>query len=207
MQYLRARYFNPATGTFNRLDPFAGNMRDPQSLHKYLYVHGDPIGGIDPLGLMAATYTMGGLSIMNMMVATVATTIVSARLMIGVRTGLLPQLIDDIRHLLGSTTQEIRETAALLLSHVNTVIDAMTDALVEAAQATDKTLERLRRLRMFPVVMSVMPHIYLHNVKCFALNKRWYVLNYASRQNSVGLEVQLAFCSSLKATRMNRASR
>jgi RHS repeat-associated protein len=51
MQYLRARYYNPASGTFNRLDPFAGRIRDPQSLHKYLYVHADPIQGIDPSGL------------------------------------------------------------------------------------------------------------------------------------------------------------
>ena len=29
LQYLRARYYNPATGTFNRLDPFAGNFTDP----------------------------------------------------------------------------------------------------------------------------------------------------------------------------------
>ncbi len=49
-QYLRARFYNPATGRFNRLDPFAGNMQDPQSLHKYAYVHGDPIGGTDPSG-------------------------------------------------------------------------------------------------------------------------------------------------------------
>jgi RHS repeat-associated protein len=46
LQYLRARYYDQATGRFNRLDPFAGNMRDPRSLHKYLYVHGDPIMGI-----------------------------------------------------------------------------------------------------------------------------------------------------------------
>jgi hypothetical protein len=52
MQYLRARYYNPASGTFNRLDPFAGRMQDPQALHKYLYVHGDPIQGIDPSGLV-----------------------------------------------------------------------------------------------------------------------------------------------------------
>ncbi len=49
-QYLRARFYNPATGTFNRLDPFAGNTQDPQSLHKYLYVHGDPVQGVDPTG-------------------------------------------------------------------------------------------------------------------------------------------------------------
>jgi RHS repeat-associated protein len=58
LQYLRARYYNPATGTFNRLDPFAGNMQDPQSLHKYLYTHGDPANAVDPTGMF-----IGGLSV------------------------------------------------------------------------------------------------------------------------------------------------
>jgi RHS repeat-associated protein len=49
-QYLRARYYDPATGRFNRLDPFFGNLNDPLSLHKYLYVHNDPINGVDPSG-------------------------------------------------------------------------------------------------------------------------------------------------------------
>jgi RHS repeat-associated protein len=50
-QYLRQRYYDPATGRFNRLDPFFGNVSDPQSLHKYLYTHADPMNGIDPSGL------------------------------------------------------------------------------------------------------------------------------------------------------------
>jgi RHS repeat-associated protein len=49
-QYLRARFYNPANGRFDRLDDFQGKMQDPQSLHKYAYVHGDPIQGIDPTG-------------------------------------------------------------------------------------------------------------------------------------------------------------
>jgi RHS repeat-associated protein len=49
-QYLRARYYDPITSRFNRLDPFLGNLNDPQSLHKYLYTHGDPVNGIDPSG-------------------------------------------------------------------------------------------------------------------------------------------------------------
>ncbi|MDR0605607.1 MAG: RHS repeat-associated core domain-containing protein, partial [Bacteroidales bacterium] len=51
-QYLRQRYYDPATGRFNRLDPFFGNLTDPQSLHKYLYTHADPVNGIDPSGNM-----------------------------------------------------------------------------------------------------------------------------------------------------------
>jgi RHS repeat-associated protein len=48
--YLRARYYDQNTGRFNRIDPFAGNNQDPQSLHKYLYCHANPINGIDPSG-------------------------------------------------------------------------------------------------------------------------------------------------------------
>jgi RHS repeat-associated protein len=51
-QYLRASYYDPATGRFNRLDPFFGNQNDPQSFHKYLYTHADPVNGIDPSGLI-----------------------------------------------------------------------------------------------------------------------------------------------------------
>jgi RHS repeat-associated protein len=48
--YLRARYYDPANGRFNQLDPFGGNNSDPQSLHKYLYVHNNPVNGIDSSG-------------------------------------------------------------------------------------------------------------------------------------------------------------
>ena len=49
--YLRARYYDPLNGRFNQTDPFAGSPQDPQSLHKYLYCHANPINGIDPGGL------------------------------------------------------------------------------------------------------------------------------------------------------------
>jgi len=51
-QYLRARYYDATTGTFNRLDPFFGYLHDPQSFHKYLYTQADPIQGTDPTGLV-----------------------------------------------------------------------------------------------------------------------------------------------------------
>jgi len=48
--YLRARWYSPTTGRFNRMDPFSGNNQDPQSLHKYNYTHNNPINAIDPTG-------------------------------------------------------------------------------------------------------------------------------------------------------------
>jgi RHS repeat-associated protein len=56
--YLRARYYNPLTGLFNRMDPFSGNRQDPQSLHKYLYCHANPANEIDPTGKMTLLNVM-----------------------------------------------------------------------------------------------------------------------------------------------------
>jgi RHS repeat-associated protein len=53
MYYNRARYYDPLNGRFNSLDPYAGNMQDPQSLHKYLYVHNNPVNNIDPTGMFS----------------------------------------------------------------------------------------------------------------------------------------------------------
>lgn len=50
--YLRARWYNPSNGLFNRIDPYSGNYSDPQSLHKYLYCHANPLNATDPSGLM-----------------------------------------------------------------------------------------------------------------------------------------------------------
>jgi RHS repeat-associated protein len=50
LYYLRARYYNPATGRFLSRDPLDGKAIDPKTLHKYLYAGGDPINKIDPTG-------------------------------------------------------------------------------------------------------------------------------------------------------------
>jgi RHS repeat-associated protein len=66
-QYLRQRYYDPATGRFNRLDPFFGHLNDPQSLHKYLYTHNDPVNGIDPSGLeFSVSGMMTSVGLQNM---------------------------------------------------------------------------------------------------------------------------------------------
>jgi len=50
LYYLRARYYNPATGRFMSRDPLDGQLKDPKSLHKYLYAEGDSVDAIDPTG-------------------------------------------------------------------------------------------------------------------------------------------------------------
>jgi RHS repeat-associated protein len=54
---LRNRWYDPSVGRFNRMDEFRGNNRDPQSLHKYLYAHANPINNVDPSGRLVGTLT------------------------------------------------------------------------------------------------------------------------------------------------------
>ncbi|MCZ8036898.1 MAG: DUF4114 domain-containing protein [Microcystis sp. LE17-20A] len=48
--YLRARYYNPATGRFVSGDPFEGYKRQPVTLNDYLYGNANPVIFIDPSG-------------------------------------------------------------------------------------------------------------------------------------------------------------
>ena len=50
LYYLRARYYNPVTGRFMSRDPEDGKIKEPKTLHKYLYAGGDPVNRVDPLG-------------------------------------------------------------------------------------------------------------------------------------------------------------
>ncbi|NLF33277.1 MAG: RHS repeat-associated core domain-containing protein [Planctomycetes bacterium] len=68
LQYLRERYFDCAAGRFVITDPWAGSMREPQSLHKYLYCHGDPVNHVDPSGMVVgalagAAFRAGGYAV------------------------------------------------------------------------------------------------------------------------------------------------
>ena len=50
LYYLRARYMDPASGTFTSMDTYAGSLSDPISLHKYLFANSNPIMYSDPSG-------------------------------------------------------------------------------------------------------------------------------------------------------------
>ncbi len=78
-QYLRARYYDQNVGRFNRLDPFEGGQIDPQSIHKYAYVHGDPINGLDPSGLVNLTSVLSAVAIISI-VSNIALTVIQGKL-------------------------------------------------------------------------------------------------------------------------------
>lgn len=51
--YNRARYYDPNTGRFASVDPFAGYNNQPITLHDYLYARNNPVIYIDPSGELA----------------------------------------------------------------------------------------------------------------------------------------------------------
>jgi len=50
LYYLRARWYNPATGRFLSHDPLPGWLYEPATLHRYNYASTNPVNRIDPSG-------------------------------------------------------------------------------------------------------------------------------------------------------------
>ena len=50
--HLRARYLDPALGTFPNPDPLPGNIQEAMSLNPYSYVQGNPVNMADPSGMV-----------------------------------------------------------------------------------------------------------------------------------------------------------
>ena len=57
LYYLRARYYNAATGRFLNRDPYPGNIAAPTTLHRYVYGAADPINRRDPSGRLVLEET------------------------------------------------------------------------------------------------------------------------------------------------------
>ena len=50
LYYYGARYYDPVIGRFTSIDPWEGDLTDPQSLNKYTYARNNPIKYVDPDG-------------------------------------------------------------------------------------------------------------------------------------------------------------
>jgi RHS repeat-associated protein len=63
LYYLRARWYNPATGRFMTRDPYSGSIFDPASLHRYNYARSNPVNFIDPSGRSSLVETALNLTL------------------------------------------------------------------------------------------------------------------------------------------------
>ena len=50
LYYLRARYYDPATGRFLQVDPFPGFLHEPRTMARYAYVANSPTNYVDYSG-------------------------------------------------------------------------------------------------------------------------------------------------------------
>jgi RHS repeat-associated protein len=91
---LRSRWYNPTIGRFNRMDEFAGNNRDPQSLHKYLYAHCNPINNADPSGNTTLSETLTAVGQVVMFAGWMVLTFKAGRIWYKL-TSLEEQLVDE----------------------------------------------------------------------------------------------------------------
>jgi len=105
--YNRARWYNPYNGRFNRTDPFAGNNQDPQSLHKYLYAHANPVNRYDPSG--------------NFSIIGTALNLLSA-----VNIGLITTSIASKVYRIGMGFKELSVLSELMVKLSQTQLDAMS---------------------------------------------------------------------------------
>jgi RHS repeat-associated protein len=191
-QYLRQRYYNPATGRFNRLDLFFGNLNDPQSFHKYLYTHADPINGIDPNGLNAAAIGgvlqrfYGGLNGLNAVrisynAAVVATgaVVIGNLFVLGASYNLsLSHLIENL--FVSATVTGATAVYVSMLDNLPGIVKAIDDAVKiaykAAKEAIKKIIENLPPMYFVPELFT--PVIYDNTVTWLTENPILYVLSY-----------------------------
>ena len=50
LYYYGSRYYNSTLGRFTSVDPWKGDLKDPQSFNKYSYVRNNPLRYVDPSG-------------------------------------------------------------------------------------------------------------------------------------------------------------
>lgn len=62
LYFLRARYYDPITGTFLSRDPFPGFATQPITLHHYIYAGNNPARFVDPSGLAFGYHGYLGLA-------------------------------------------------------------------------------------------------------------------------------------------------
>jgi len=83
LYYNRSRYLDTFTGRFWSMDGFEGTPLYPETFHKYLYAHGDPVLNVDPSGFcipwlngivvhlrIGADFSNGGTRFSNRTIAT-----------------------------------------------------------------------------------------------------------------------------------------
>lgn len=76
LDFLRARYYDPAAGVFLSVDPAAGQLALPQTLHDYAYANLNPVSNNDPSGRAGSLIEQVNVTaVANLLITSVATSV------------------------------------------------------------------------------------------------------------------------------------
>jgi hypothetical protein len=150
----RVAYLNPQTGRFWTMDSYEGDNSDPLSLHKYLYCQGNPVGLTDLSGHDGDAISLN----------------VNMALMTGIAAFTYAAITESKTHLIGkiavaafdeATTDgaTLAEATAYALSVYRT---SMRDLINQAEDVLKQTGKALRKLKVVPMPMSIIPHVAAH---------------------------------------------
>jgi RHS repeat-associated protein len=136
LYYNRARYLNVSIGRFWTMDRYEGDDEAPLSLHKYLYVLGDPVNDKDPSGdqdeIEEAAGEAGGQVVDNIPTINAFQTLQNVKAALTVTAGLGAKVLSD-----PSVIEEIEGTGEAGIAVVQRSFMQMETVLSEAeAEAT-----------------------------------------------------------------------
>jgi RHS repeat-associated protein len=118
--YLRARYYNPASGRFLSKDSFPGFVSSPITLHSYLYAGNNPVNLVDPSGNIITSVPGGYL-------VTGRTIVISSRAVAEAQEALV--LIEEAKAA-GNTSVVLVNTASKLGKLRNFVAGATANQII-----------------------------------------------------------------------------
>ena len=153
--YLRARYYNPSVGRFLNRDTYAGSPWEPQTLHKYVYTHNNPINGVDPSG----HETLLNLNISSAIVGR-AVALSFAAIFAAKPRAISALTVAAYTHAIatGASAVEAVEGAIQIYGPKRKVRDMIDSAIIIAIA----TAEALRRLKVVPIPRKIIPNVAYH---------------------------------------------
>jgi len=173
--YLRARWYDSLSGRFNRMDPFPGNNQDPQSLHKYLYCHANPVNAIDPSGAMTYAAQLTVADVIGQLIVAYCPYVMAGLLILTTVATLA--LIYELTH--EYIAAGLTAVASVIMSNTKVVVKAINDA----AKALGRTVKQLQKFKFFPVIRRFTPSIFAFNVAALATHPWWFMLKYNGTGN------------------------
>lgn len=160
LYYNRARYLNTDTGRFWSQDSYEGNNQEPLSLHKYLYVHGNPVNDIDPSGNM----TLGEINSVMSQIST------------------LTRMTTSVLRA-ASTVKNSIEFLATLSDIASFVLNGNFNALIR--EQMNKSTSVIKGINIDDAIESLLRHTDTILFTTFTGWTSWFALNYASMNRFV----------------------